>query len=244
MFSGIIEDVGRIVELRPRGNGRTLVIRTAVTVAPAGEAGVGTPDRARIGLGDSIAVMGACLTVEAVAPPDRFTVAAGAETLRLTVLGELGVGDPVHLERSLRVGDRLDGHLVSGHVDGLGTVEEIRQERESWVVWVAVPAELSRYIAVKGSICVDGISLTVNELRPAAAGGGVAFRLNIIPFTAEHTAIAAYAPGRRVDVEVDQVARYLERLVGADGGGGQPGGGLSRDLLAAHGFASAGPPRG
>lgn len=243
MFSGIIEDVGRVVAVRPRGNGRTLVIRTAVPVAPAGEAGVGTRDRSRVGLGDSIAVMGACLTVEEVAPPDCFTVAAGAETLRLTVLGEVGVGDPVHLERSLRVGDRLDGHLVSGHVDGLGTVEEIRQERESWVVWVGVPAELSRYIAVKGSICVDGISLTVNELRPAA-GGGVAFRLNIIPFTAEHTAIAAYAPGRRVDVEVDQVARYLERLVGADGGGGRGGGGLSRDFLAAHGFASAGSSRG
>jgi len=240
MFSGIIEDLGEIVEMRPRGNGRTLVIRTTIPVAPAGEAGVGTADRERVGLGDSIAVMGACLSVEAVQPPDRFTVAAGAETLRLTSLGARKVGDPVHLERSLRLGDRLDGHLVSGHVDGLGHLEEIRQEQESWVLWVRCPSELARYVTVKGSIAVDGVSLTVNELRPSGSGGStgaVSFRINIIPFTVQHTTLGRLRVGQAVNLEVDQVARYLERLVG---GGGPAPGGLSIERLAELGYGPTG----
>ena len=108
MFSGIIESIGTVVMVSPRGNGRTLVIRSDLPVAPAGEAGVGRPDRERVGLGDSIACNGVCLTVEAVAPPDRFTVAAGAETIARTTAGSLRVGDTVHLERALRLGDRMD----------------------------------------------------------------------------------------------------------------------------------------
>jgi riboflavin synthase len=200
MFSGIIADLGTIVDIQPRGNGRTFVIRTGYPVG--GDSG--------IVLGDSIAVMGVCLTAEALEPPHIFTVALGKETLDCTTLGTVSVGDRVHLERALALGDRLDGHMVSGHVDGVAHVGECRLERESYVLWIEAPAELARYIANKGSVTIDGVSLTVNEVV------GSKFRVNIIPYTAEHTTLASHAPDALVNLEVDIIARYLERMLGAD----------------------------
>ena len=200
MFSGIVADLGTIVERSPRGNGCTLLIETGFPVD--GEDG--------IQLGDSIACNGVCLTAESLQPPNRFTVAAGKETLDCTTFGSLKAGDRLHLERALQVNARLDGHIVSGHVDGVGTVVSTTAEKESWVVWIESPQSLARYIAKKGSITVDGVSLTVNEVNDAQ------FRVNIIPFTAEHTTLCKHPPGGRVNLEVDLIARYLERMLGVD----------------------------
>jgi len=201
VFSGIVADLGTVTAATPRGNGRTFEIRTGFPVGGAGG----------IALGDSIAVMGVCLTAEALSPPDQFTVALGKETLDCTTLGDIEPGDAVHLERALAVGDRLDGHLVSGHVDGVGHVRESQEQKESHVLWIEAPDELARYIAMKGSITVDGVSMTVNEVT------GSLFRVNIIPFTAEHTTLARHAPGERVNLEVDLIARYMERMLGLSG---------------------------
>ncbi len=243
MFSGIVEDVGRLVARRPRGRGHTLEIACGLPLGGAGAAGPGE----RVKLGDSIAVMGACLTVEELTPAgDRgggFVVAAGAETLARTTLGRLPVGAPLHLERALRLGDRLDGHIVSGHVDAVGRVESCRRDQESVVVWVAAPADVLRFVAEKGSVCIDGVSLTVNELR------GDAFRVNLVPFTAEHTAAAGYGAGTRVNLEVDLLARYVARLLSTGGPdasdrarGPSASTGLTRERLVALGFSP--PPRG
>lgn len=212
MFSGIVEELGTLVERRPQGKGLAMTIRCGLPLG--GEA---RDPGARVKLGDSIAVMGACLTVEAMRPTGerggelRFVL--GAETLRCTTLGERRPGEALHLERALRLGDRLDGHLVSGHVDGLGRVHDLRQEEESWVLWVRAPADLARYLAVKGSINIDGVSLTLNELRDEADGGCL-FRVNLVPFTVQHTAFGRYEAGRAVNLEVDRLARYAERLLG------------------------------
>jgi riboflavin synthase len=200
MFSGIVADLGSIVDRSPRGHGCTLQIETQFPVG--GEDGVQ--------LGDSIACNGVCLTAESLQPPNRFTVAAGKETLDCTTFNSLKVGNRLHLERALQVNARLDGHIVSGHVDGVGSVVSTTAEKESFVVWVEAPAELARYIAKKGSITVDGVSLTVNEVS------GPKFRVNIIPFTAEHTTLCEHPPGGRVNLEVDLIARYLERMLGVD----------------------------
>ena len=200
MFSGIVADLGTIVERSPRGNGCTLLIETGFPVDGADG----------IQLGDSIACNGVCLTAESLQPPNRFTVAAGKETLDCTTFGTLKAGDRLHLERALQVNARLDGHIVSGHVDGVGTVVSTTAEKESWVVWIESPQSLARYIAKKGSITVDGVSLTVNEVNDAQ------FRVNIIPFTAEHTTLCNHPPGGRVNLEVDLIARYLERMLGVD----------------------------
>ena len=225
MFSGIVEDLGLVLSVSPRGAGRTLVLQTRLPIDPPGSARGGGPERG-LRLGDSVAVCGACLTVEALDGSDRFTVACGRETLERTTLGGLKARDRVHLERALRLGDRLDGHLVSGHVDGVGEVLQAERQQESVVVWIAPPPALARYIAVKGSICVDGVSLTVNELA------GDAFRINLIPYTTNVTLLASYRAGHRVNLEVDLLARYVERLVGGVGGG------LTVDRLVALGFAA------
>jgi riboflavin synthase len=137
MFSGIVEQFGMVTSVAPRGRGKTLQIRSPLPVSAA--AGVGSADREQVGLGDSIAVMGVCLTVEAIEAPDSFTLAAGAETLETTIIGGLRAGDRVQLERALRMGDRLDGHMVQGHVDGVGIVQSMSQERESWILWLQPP---------------------------------------------------------------------------------------------------------
>ncbi len=221
MFSGIIADLGTIVSREARGNGCTLEIETSFPVTGEGA----------IALGDSIACNGVCLTAESLQPPNRFTVAAGKETLDCTTFSALAVGDKLHLERALQVNDRLDGHIVSGHVDGVGHVISTEQEQESWVLWIEAPEDLARYIATKGSITVDGVSLTVNEVD------GPRFRINIIPFTAEHTTLCTHPAGGGVNLEVDLIARYLERMLGVDN---PRSGGITAERLEALGFGDRG----
>jgi riboflavin synthase len=228
MFSGIVEQLGEIISVTPRGRGRTLRVRSPLSVSP--EAGVGRADRERVGLGDSIAVMGVCLTVEAIEPPSTFTLAAGAETLEKTIIGELSAGDRVHLERALRVGDRLDGHMVQGHVDGVGHVQSMRQDRESWILWLQPPAALMRYIATKGSIAINGVSLTVNEVV------GETCRINVVPFTIAETLLGELSAGSPVNIEVDMIARYLERLLQGGAGDGPEAGKLTFERLAELGY--------
>ncbi len=209
MFSGIIEDIGVINRIQTVGSGTRLWVSSSLPVAPAGEAGVGTNDRERIGLGDSIAVFGVCLTVEEVFPPHQFVLVCGQETLYSTMLKSLSQGSKVHLERALRLGDRLDGHMVQGHADGVGTILSLEESGESWILWVRFPKELSPYIAVKGSITIAGVSLTVNEIDE----GGCAFRCNIIPHTIKETVFHTLKSGDVVNLEVDVIARYLERML-------------------------------
>ena len=206
MFSGIVETIGLVQEIRSVGNGVSLLIESSLVVAASGEAGVGTSDRERVGLGDSVAINGACLTVDHVFPPNRFMVICGLETVENTSISQVTAGGKVHLERALRVGDRLDGHIVQGHVDAVATVESNSIQSESWVLWLSLPNNLLKYVAVKGSITVDGVSLTVNAIESALV------RLNIVPYTAEETLLASLRPGQVVNIEVDVLARYIERM--------------------------------
>ncbi|MEC7987829.1 MAG: riboflavin synthase [Myxococcota bacterium] len=211
MFSGIVEELGVIEDLEPMGNGYRLSIRSPFVVSY--EAGVGRIDRERVGLGDSIAINGVCLTVDQLQPPSLFSVVCGQETWSKTSFSSLRTGHRVHLERALRVGDRLDGHLVQGHVDGLARVISNKKERESWILWLTIPREISRYCAVKGSLTVDGVSLTINEIN------GQNLRLNIVPYTAEETLLSSRKSGEGVNIEVDVIARYVERLIGGTDNG-------------------------
>ena len=213
MFTGLVEDTGEVVGVRPDRGGVELTIRTRI---PLGE----------VRIGDSIAVDGVCLTVETKAG-DAITATAGRETLALTTVGGLKAGSRVHLERALAVGDRLGGHIVQGHVDCTGAVLEARDAGESRVLWIDVPADHAKYVAAKGSICVDGVSLTVNEVE------GTRFRTNLVPHTVAVTKMGALKPGDRVNLEVDVLAKYVERLLGADGSGK----GLTLESLVRHGFA-------
>ena len=192
MFTGIITDLGRVRRLR-RGDLLDLTIATAF-------------DTAAIPLGASIACCGACLTVVAV-EPGAFSVQASAETLARTTLGQWGVGTPVNLERSLRLGDELGGHLVLGHVDGLARIVERRSEAESVRFVVEVPIELAPFIASKGSVALDGVSLTVNELAQDRFG------VNIIPHSLSCTTFGQAQPGQQMNLEIDLIARYVARLL-------------------------------
>jgi riboflavin synthase len=194
MFTGIVEAVGKIVAKEAYGADIRLRIAT------------GKLDLSEVKLGDSIAVSGVCLTATALSG-DGFWADVSRETLERTILGELERGAPVNLERALTPTTRMGGHLVSGHVDGIGQVTEYRQDGRSWRLRIQVPVQLARYIAAKGSICVDGVSLTVNRVE------GAAFEVNIVPYTLQETTIASYRVGQRVNLEVDIIARYLERLL-------------------------------
>jgi riboflavin synthase len=218
MFTGIIQAVGSIASLQQRGGDLRLGIAT------------GKLPLDDVALGDSIAVSGVCLTVVELAG-SRFFADVSGETLRRTSLGGLGVGDAVNLEKALTLATRLGGHLVSGHVDGIGSVISRRQDSRSVQFTIQAPDELARYIAVKGSICVDGVSLTVNAVS------GASFELNIVPHTLEETTLEDYRVGRQVNLEVDLIARYLERLLLGDAAA-QPGvaSGLTRELLESRGF--------
>jgi riboflavin synthase len=200
MFTGIITDFGRVHRLR-RGTGPEdgceLTIATAYPVD-------------EIALGASIACSGPCLTVIAI-EPGVFTVEASAETLARTTLGEWTEGTPVNLERALRLGDELGGHLVSGHVDGIAQLVERRPEGDSIRFTIEAPAELARYIAPKGSVALDGVSLTVNEVE------GARFGVNIIPYTLAHTSLGEARPGQRLNLEIDTIARYVARLLDVSG---------------------------
>lgn len=193
MFTGLVEDIGTLSSIRPSGAGVRLTIRSGL---PLDE----------VKLGDSIAVDGACLTAEAF-EDGGFVVVAGRETLVKTSLAGAKPGRRVHLERAMRVGDRLDGHIVQGHVDGVGTVLSMDERQESWVLWMRVPPDLTKFVAPKGSITLDGVSLTVNEVV------GERCRVNIVPHTARVTRLATFRPGQRVNIEVDVLAKYVERLL-------------------------------
>lgn len=196
MFTGLIQAVGRIARREPRGGDVALSIHTAEL--PLDD----------VRLGESIAVNGVCLTVVSFDAAQRVFIAdVSNETLALTTLGALADGAPVNLERALLPTERLGGHLVSGHVDGIGAVERIWDDGRSQRWRFAAPRALLRYIAVKGSIAVDGVSLTVN----AADDRG--FEVNLVPHTVAHTAFAATGAGAAVNLEVDTVARYVERLI-------------------------------
>lgn len=197
MFTGIIQDVGQVASREMRGVDARLLITTK------------NLDLTDTAIGDSICVQGVCLTVVALTP-DSFTADVSHETLSLTTLGDLKAGSPVNLEPALRAGDRLGGHLVSGHVDGLAQVSATSADGDSLRVKITVSAELARYIARKGSVTVDGVSLTVNEVE------GTTFGVNLIPHTQAVTTLGRLRPGTRVNLEVDQMARYAERLLGAE----------------------------
>jgi riboflavin synthase len=221
MFTGIIQSIGQIERLEPRGGDARLAIAA------------GKLDLGRVALGDSIAVNGVCLTAVELAA-HGFAADVSRETLALTTLGDLAPGSPVNLETALTLATPLGGHLVSGHVDGVGEVIEQRADARSWRLRIRAPAELARYIAAKGSICVDGTSLTVNRVE------GAIFDLNIVPHTLQETISGRYQVGTRVNLEVDLIARYLERLllgeVAANPDAGS-GSGLTLEFLAEHGFA-------
>jgi riboflavin synthase len=193
MFTGIVTDLGRVRRLR-RAALADLTIATAF-------------DTAAIPLGASVACSGVCLTVVAVAPGE-FSVQASAETLACTTIGGWEEGTPVNLERSLRVGDELGGHLVAGHVDGLAQIIERRPEAESVRFVFEAPAELGPFIASKGSVALDGVSLTVNEVSHTRFG------VNIIPHTLSCTNFGQARPGQRMNLEIDLIARYVSRLLG------------------------------
>jgi riboflavin synthase len=222
MFTGIVQATGEIRRIDRRGGDVRLQI------------GTGKLPLTDVKRGDSIATSGVCLTVVEQGG-DWFGADVSLETLSLTTLGGLGTGSRVNLEKSLGVSDRLGGHIVSGHVDGVGEVLSFAADARSLRYRMRAPAALARYIARKGSICVDGVSLTVNAVE------GAEFELNIIPATMGETVFGEYRPGTRVNLEVDLVARYLERLLlgehAADPRATHTGG-ISRELLAQNGYPS------
>jgi riboflavin synthase len=194
MFTGIVQGVGRVRSVEARGGDVRMWIETGGV--PLGD----------VAIGGSIAVNGCCLTAIELEPA-AFAADLSRETLSLTTAGEWSTGSPVNLEKALTAGQALGGHYVTGHVDGVGRVLSRHDDARSVRVEFEVPPELARYVARKGSICVDGVSLTVNGVA------GSRFDVNLVPHTLEVTILAGYRPGTRVNLEVDIIARYLERLV-------------------------------
>jgi len=212
MFTGIIKAKGTIAAMSPKGGDVRLSVRSA-----------GLP-WSEYEIGESIAVNGVCLTAVAL-HDDGFETDVSLETLDVTALKSLGPGSAVNLEPAISLGERLGGHLVSGHVDCVGCVTSRSTDARSVRLVIEIPSEYAHYVAKKGSVCIDGVSLTVNEVSAGT------FELNIIPHTADVTIIGDYAVGTMVNVEVDLLARYLERLVSRDSDG------ISLDFLKAHGYA-------
>ena len=213
MFTGLVEGMGEIASLTPMAAGLRLTVKTSFGAA-------------ELTLGESVALNGACLTVVALAPP-AASFEVSPETLARTTFPLKKVGDRVNLERSLRLGARLGGHLVTGHVDGVGVLRERRQGPDHFQLKIEMPPALSRFVIEKGSIAVDGVSLTVNACQ------GNAFSVNIIPFTAQKTTLDALKVGDRVNLEMDIIGKYVARLLGKDSPQGE---GVTAELLARHGF--------
>ena len=221
MFTGIIESVGQIAQIQPKGEDTRLYIKTSKL------------DLADVQLGDSIAVNGVCLTAVDL-PGDGFWADVSGETLNMTTLATLQQGSPVNLEKAMTPTTRLGGHLVSGHVDGVGEVVLREPAGRSEHFQIKAPQNLAHYIAKKGSICVDGISLTVNDVN------GSIFDLNIVPHTLQETIMDHYQAGRAVNLEVDIIARYLERLLTGNtpemANSGLISNIITEEFLAKHGF--------
>ena len=207
MFTGIITGVGRIVAIHSLGStsdhGKRLTIETPVGYLHD------------VGLGDSIALNGACMTAVTIdAALNRFSIDISAESLDKTS----GLAEPgnINLEKALRANDRLGGHIVSGHVDGIGSVASFAEVGESWELRITAPQALAKYMAYKGSITVNGVSLTVNKVRDLADGQGCEISFNIIPHTIENTALGSLKAGSSVNLEIDTVARYVERMLSSE----------------------------
>jgi len=215
MFTGIIESVGTLTNLTSKSDGYHVEIAT------------GKLDLSDVKLGDSIASNGVCLTVVSI-DSQGFCADVSAETVSLTGFAHYSIGQIINLEKAVTPQTRLGGHMVSGHVDGRGVIECIEQQGNSCDYWVTSPPELMRYIALKGSITIDGISLTVNGLNDTS------FRLTIGPHTSEETTIIQFSVGTKVNIEVDQIARYLERLMSVKTH--ENNNSVSMDLLARSGF--------
>ena len=205
MFTGIITGVGRIAALHALGSSLSFGKRLTIHCPP--------DYLDDVGLGDSIAISGACMTVTTLDVATRqFTVDVSAESLDKTA--GLSLPGPVNLEKALRANDRLGGHLVSGHVDGVGKVSKFEQVGESWELLILAPQGLAKYLAYKGSITVNGVSLTVNRVTDLADGCQIS--INLIPHTVENTALGAIGAGTHVNLEIDQIARYVERMLSHD----------------------------
>jgi riboflavin synthase len=205
MFTGIITGVGRIAATHALGSSLAHGKRLTIEAPP------GYLDD--VGLGDSIALNGACMTVTSLDPPQhRFTIDISAESLARTA-GLDQIDHRINLEKALRASDRLGGHIVSGHVDGVGTVSRFERVGESWTLCVLAPPALGKYLAYKGSVAINGVSLTINSVNDAADGCTIS--INLIPHTVEHTALGLLQTGRAVNLEIDTVARYVERMLGA-----------------------------
>lgn len=194
MFSGIVEDLGAVQALEKKEKG--VLLRIGVRKIDAGE----------LGLGESVAVNGVCLTVVS-AGDGSFSVDASHETLSRTNLSGLRTGSEVNLERSLRVGDRMGGHIVTGHVDGVGVLQSVTPVGESRVFSFSIPPSLAKYVVEKGSVAVDGVSLTVNSVKDTE------FSVNIIPYTLRETTFSGFRRGREVNVECDIIGKYVEKML-------------------------------
>ena len=217
MFTGIIEAIGTIRALSPKGGDVRVYVET------------GKLDLGDVKLGDSIAVNGVCLTAVEL-PGNGFWADVSRETLACSAFIDLKIGSKVNLEKALTPTSRLGGHLVSGHVDGVGEVVSREDNARAVQFKIRAPRELAKYIALKGSITVDGTSLTVNGVS------GAEFELTIVPHTLGETVMADYQPGRQVNLEVDLLARYLERLLLGDQAAEPKASGLTEGFLAAHGY--------
>jgi len=220
MFTGIIEAVGQVVASQSKQGDIRLRINT------------GKLDLSDVKLGDSIATNGVCLTVVDL-PSDGFWADVSKESITHTNILDWKSGKSVNLEQALTLATRLGGHMVTGHVDGLGTILSRNEDARSVRFKIKAPAELSKYIAAKGSITVDGVSLTVNAIEDAQAGATI-FDLNIVPHTVQETVIQGYQVGHSVHLEVDVIARYLERMMQQNNE--QPKSGISQAFLAQNGF--------
>ncbi|EKO3427381.1 riboflavin synthase [Vibrio fluvialis] len=217
MFTGIVEAVGTLTAITPKGEDITISVDA------------GKLDMGDVKLGDSIATNGVCLTVVEF-NSHSYSADLSLETLKKSGFADYKVGDKVNLEKAMLPTTRFGGHIVSGHVDGVGEIVERNPVGRAIEFWVAIPAELSKYVAEKGSITVDGISLTVNDLRKNA------FKLTIVPHTTQETTIDHFQVGRKVNLEVDVLARYLERLLNG-GRDEQPESRITMEFLQQNGFA-------
>ncbi len=217
MFTGIVKAKGRVRSMKKQGGDFCITVESRDL------------DWSSFDVGESISVNGVCLTATAL-HSYGFDADVSMETMTVTALGVLTTGSAVNLEPAISLGERLGGHLVSGHVDCVGTVAARESDARSVRLKIEVPKEYGRYLAKKGAVCVDGVSLTINEVSARA------FEVNIIPHTAEETIIGDYAVGAAVNIEVDLLARYIERLLERDESS-EADAGISRDFLKAHGYA-------